>query len=197
MKTQITAYLNTFTTNLLPIRAEAEKQIDSNSKINPDGVIQLLKQPWIAPQSYGILLFPPAEREWMDTFSQNIGCAVPEAYQQLLRITNGCFIYEFSLFGLPKSIYTTGLLNRNAIQPYDLGIANTSWKNEYKVDRNLFHFSGRAYSDDENLGYFMDKDTIISARNNGEIINSWTSFEQFLVDELSVAEKMMLEAQNQ
>ncbi|MBK8807840.1 MAG: SMI1/KNR4 family protein [Bacteroidales bacterium] len=115
-------------------------------------------------------------------------------YKDFLREINGCFIFDFALFGLTPSIYTTGLLDRSKVQCFDLGTANRSWISEYEIDEKLFHFGGRAYSYDENIGYFIDINGIIkSIRINGQIIKEWSDFSEFLRDEIEAAEKMMID----
>jgi len=109
----------------------------------------------------------------------------------------GCFVYDFSLFGLPRSLYTAGLLNRSVLEQYDLGAANTAWIHRYNLDRDLFYIGGRAYSDEENVGYFIDNCKIFSLRQNGEIMRSWTTFIDFLSEEIKACEQLMLKEKNE
>jgi hypothetical protein len=118
-------------------------------------------------------------------------------YQDILSEINGCFVYDFSLFGLPKTMYTTGLLSRTVLEQYDLGTANTNWIHSYDIVKGLFHIGGRAYSNEENVGYFIDNNKIVSIRENGEIVDSWTTFADFLKGEIKVAEQMMLEEKDE
>jgi hypothetical protein len=91
-------------------------------------------------------------------------------------------------------MYSTGLLNRDNLYQFDLGTANQFWKFEYKTNADLFYFGGRAYSFDENIGYFIDgQNKIISLLKTGKQIKSWTNFRDFLSDEISKAEEMMLQ----
>ena len=138
------------------------------------------------------MLFPPVEKTFLTKFEEKTGLSIPPFYQNILLEMNGCFVYGFSLYGLPKTIYTTGLLNRSTLQQFDLGTANTNWILSFKVDKKLFYIGGRSYSYDENIGYFIDKETIRSIRENGEILKSWSSFNNFLNDEIRIAEQMML-----
>lgn len=91
-------------------------------------------------------------------------------------------------------MYTTGLLSRTTLQQFDLGIANTNWKDEYKIDKNFFHIGGNSYSYSENIGYFIDNNnTILSIRTNGQVLNTWDNFKDFLKQEIESSEKTMLD----
>jgi hypothetical protein len=119
---------------------------------------------------------------------------MPDLCKEILSQMNGCFIYKFSLFGLPESMYKNGTLDRKTLNQFDLRTANQHWIREYRLKSNYFHFGGRAYTDNENIGYFLDHDQIIySIRTSGEILKTWTSLKEFLTDEIIEAEKMMRE----
>lgn len=192
MLVQINTFLNCLTSEWLPIKEHANKYIDQNSKICERGIVSIMMQPWIAPQSYGLTLFPPANTGSFKEFERKTGISIPVFYQNLLLKMNGCFVYDFSLFGLPDALYTSGILTRDILQQYDLGIANTEWIRSYNVNNELFYIGGRAYSFEENIGYFVDNSTIISVRENGQIVKSWNSFNDFLNEEITIAEEMML-----
>ncbi len=74
----------------------------------------------------------------------------------------------------------------------DLQTANINWIKEYEVDRKNFHFGGRHYSHTENLGYFFDGDRIMAILANGNIVNEWTNYFDFLFDEIELAEQKAL-----
>jgi|688.fasta_scaffold211250_2 hypothetical protein len=192
MTQEIDNFLNILTPNWKPIKEQTTKYFDTESKIRDDGAAQIFRRPWVAPQNFGLLLFPPVDLEWFDKFNEKTNLTIPKMYQDILSEMNGCFVYDFSLFGLPKTMYTTGLLSRTVLQQYDLGTANTTWIHNYDIDTSLFHIGGRAYSYEENVGYFIDNNKIVSIKENGEIVGSWTTFADFLKEEINIAEQMML-----
>ena len=138
------------------------------------------------------MIFPPAEKLWFEKFYETTGFEIPTLYKEILLKVNGFFVYDFNLFGLPKSIYETGLLERLTLQQFSLESANIYWKTNYKIDKKLFHIGSGRYSDDENFGYFIDGEKILSIRKDGEILNSWNSVKEFLSEETEKAEKNML-----
>ncbi len=83
-------------------------------------------------------------------------------------------------------------MTRSFLQCHDLTRANIDWIKEFDVDQNYFHFGGGHYSYEENAGYFYGQNRIISVRKNGKVVNEWTSFSNFLNDELARAESKML-----
>ena len=193
MTTGVTDFLNNLTAEWETIKQQVTKYFDDESRIREDGAVEIFKRPWIAPQNFGIILFPPVDKSFFVKFKEDTKISIPTFYQDILLKMNGCFVFDFELFGLPKSVYTTGLLDRTTTQQLDLGSANKFWKNSYKLNKNLFYIGARAYSFDENIGYFIDEETIYSIRTNGEVIATWTTFDSFLAAEIKLAEKMMLE----
>ncbi len=178
------------------IKLQAEKCFDSKSKIREDGAAQIFYRPWVAPLNFGILLFPPAKMTWLSEFEARTGKIIPSSYKEVLQNMNGCFIYDMKLFGLPSSIYTTGLLNRAVLQQLDLGDANTFWIHGYNVDESLLYIGGRTYSFNENIGYFTDGENFLVIRTNGEIHANYSTFFEFLKNEIEIVEKMMLDQKN-
>jgi hypothetical protein len=193
MTTEINNFLNHLPSDWEPIKQQAVKYFDTDSKIREDSAAQIFRQPWIAPEAYGLLLFPPAEKSLFQEFQKKTNRIIPKICQEILLSVNGCFVYGFSLYGLPKSIYATGLLDRGGLQQFDLTTAGVDWIKEYDVDQNLFHFGGRRYSYSENIGYFVDNDKILSMRKNGKTLNSWTTIKDFLASEIKIAEQMMID----
>lgn len=192
MTEDVKIFLDKLSNDFSPIVEQAKKYFDNNSKIRKDGAAEIFRRPWVAELNYGLWLFPPVETTWLDNFVERTNKPIPNLYKKLLLELNGCFVYDFSLFGLPKSVYTTGLLDRSTTQQFDLGTANRNWIREYDVDPDLFHIGGRSYSYSENIGYFIDGDTILSIRKSGEIIDTWNTLLEFLSDEIAVSEKRML-----
>jgi hypothetical protein len=197
MQAEIKNYLQGLNKTWQPLKEQAVKYLDQESSILKDGTIQIFRRPWIAQFNYGLIFYPPAQNEYFQLFEQSTKQIVPSFYKAILLQMNGCFIYDFRLFGLPPSLYSKGVLNRSQLQPFDLGAANTDWIKEYIVDKDFFHFGGRAYSLDENIGYFLDKsNNILSIRKNGKQLRQWASFQDFLAEEIPTAEKMMIEERN-
>jgi hypothetical protein len=192
----MTAEIKTFLDNLpdewQAIKQQAIKYFDDNSEIREDGAAQIFKRPWIAPLNFGLLLFPHAKKDFIIAFEHKTGKRIPSIFQNVLLQMNGCFVYDFSLYGLPESMYKRNLLDRSLLQQFDLGAANTHWINEYEINNDLFHIGGRAYSLDENIGYFIDEENnILSIRTNGKQLRKWNTFESFLSEEIKEAEKLM------
>mgnify|MGYP006128358587 CR=1 FL=1 len=174
------------------IKMQGIKYLNQSSTIQ-DGAINILYRPWIAQMNWGITLFQGADKNWFSDFFQKTNKVVPDFYMEFLELINGFFIYDMSLYGLTPSIYNSGLLDRENLQCHDLQSANKDWIKEYKVSHELFHFGSRAYSEEENIGYFSDQDNIIkSIRTNGEVLNQWENFSDFLKDEILEAEKIMI-----
>jgi hypothetical protein len=192
MRIEIKNFLDKLDNDLNPIKEQAIKYYDIDSTIRAKNVVQIFKRPWIAPENFGLVLYPPVEKSWLVEFEKKTGKVIPKIYENVLLQMNGCFVYDFSLFGLPKSIYTKGVLDRSVLQQFDLTTANISWIREYEIDQDLFHIGGRAYSYSENIGYFVDKETILSIKETGEVVNSFATIRDFFVTEIEVAEKMMI-----
>jgi hypothetical protein len=195
MKDQVKRYLDNLPTEFKPVVEQATRyySFDDKADIRKDGAIQIFNRTWVAPGNYGLLLFPPADNKLIAKFEKQNKLKTPKFYKSVLGHMNGCFIYDFALYGLPESMYSSGLLNRSSLYQFDLGTANQFWKYEYETDTdNLFHIGGRAYSFDENIGYFIDSDgNILSLRKNGKQLRAWTNFGDFMKDEIKEAEKMM------
>lgn len=193
MSPEIEKFIESLPPEWTAIKQQAVKYFDADSVLEEDGIAKIFRMPWIAPQCFGLVLYPPAKQEWINKFEEQTGISVPLLYKQVLLKMNGGFIYGLSLYGLPETMYETGLLNRSYLQPLYLGSANTGWIYEYKVDKALFHIGGRSYSDSENIGYFVDGNKIYAIRKNGEVLDSWASFEEFLNKEILLAEQRMLQ----
>lgn len=173
------------------ISSQCHKYLENNSKIDDNNTINIFHRPWVARQNWGIKLFDPIKSSWTKEFKTRTQKEIPDFYKDFLKITNGGFIYDMSLYGLPPTIYKNGLLSRSVLQCHDLTSANNNWIVEYEIEKDCFHFGGRAYTFDENVGYFYKNNEIICLQNSGEIIGKWKDFNDFLNDEIGKAEKMM------
>jgi hypothetical protein len=110
-------------------------------------------------------------------------------------VVNGCSAYGLSLFGLPASLpRDPRLLDRREGQPLDLAEANSSWTREYEGAGDEFHFGGREWTDEENVGYFWSEKRLCSRRSSGEVVGEWENLRAMLSDELSAAERAFTRA---
>jgi hypothetical protein len=176
----------------LAIKKQALKYLKNNSNISVLGTLNIFHRPWIARLNWGLMLYKGAEMKWFEQYREMTKRDIPEFYTNFLQVINGCFIYDISLAGLTPSMYMKGTLDRSILQCHDLKTANIDWIKEYEVDRKYFHFGGRHYSPTENLGYFFDGDKIMAILPNGNIINEWTNYFDFLFDEIELSEQKAL-----
>ena len=192
MKEELVIFLNNLKPEFDSIKLQATKYVDAESNIRDDGAAKIYRRQWVAPQNFGLLLFPPAEEILFKKFHEETNLIIPKLYQDILSQMNGCFVYDFELFGLLE----TNLLDRTILQQHNLKVANVSWITSYNIDENLFHIGGRLYSEIENIGYFIEENKILAIRENGEILNVWTNFSDFLNHEINIAEQIMLDEKN-
>ena len=96
------------------------------------------------------------------------------------------------IYGLTPSLYNNKLLDRTMHQCMSLDQANTQWIKEYNVDKKLFYFGSRAYSNEENIGYFLNGKKIQTILENGEIKNEYISIKEFLEEEIKISEEIYL-----
>ena len=177
----------------ISIKELSIKYLKFGATRNEENTIKIYNQKWEAPLKFAITLFYKSPKDYIEKFETLNDSKIPTVYSKFLQEINGCSFFEFDLFGLTPSIYRSGLLDRSKTQCFDLGTANRNWKLEYRLNEDLFYFGSRAYSFNENIGYFMDNDGAIkSIRKNGQVMNEWTSFSSFLKTELQIAEKMMI-----
>jgi hypothetical protein len=170
----------------LAIKKQAKKYIQNGSNIDNNQRINILHRPWVAPLNWGLMLYKGADTKSIEEAELTIGKTIPDFYKRFLTNFNGCFLYDISMFGVIHS------LTRSFLQCHSLTTANNNWIKEINVDQNLFHFGGGRYSYEENTGYFFGQDKIMSIRKNGKLVNEWSSFSDFLNEELLRAEKEML-----
>jgi len=195
IKVKIVDILNDLPIEFKPLKEQSLKYTQYCSIIDIDDKIQIGHRPWVAPYNFAITLFPPAKKAWVSKFKKKHGISIPLIYQKFLLTLNGCFCYGISLFGLMPSMQESiPLIDRSKLQCHDLSLANKYWINSYDIGKSSFYFGSRAYSFDENVGYFIFGDNSINTiRENGEIISTYISFDDFLEKELCIAESMMKE----
>lgn len=174
---------------LTPLREHAERYTRYCSSIDLDKTLQIAHQPWAAPEAYAIRLFAPAKKAWFARFRERSGKAIPVPYQEFLLCINGCSLHDLDLFGLPPSMQgRPPVLDRTRSQPLDLGSANRNWIAGYATDTGQFHFGSRAWTEEENVGYFWSEQGLRAVRSSGEVVGEWRDLAGLLADELPVAE---------
>jgi len=164
------------------------------SSIAIDDTLQLGHQPWVAPEAYAVRFFAPAKKAWVAAFQERTGRAIPPSYREVLLAVNGCSFYDLELYGLPPSMQgSMPRLDRSRPQPLDLATANLGWVHEYATDAGQFHFGGRSWTPEENVGYFwLDArtPTLRSVRKSGEVVGEWMDLRALLADELEAVERL-------
>ncbi|MFN3653062.1 MAG: SMI1/KNR4 family protein [Armatimonadota bacterium] len=191
---QIVDRLSALPPDLAVIREHAQRYARYCSSIATDETLQIAHQPWEAPESYALRLYAPAKKAWFAGFTKRTGCQIPAAYRELLLSVNGCSVHDLDLFGLPPSLQArVPTLDRTRSQPLDLGAANLNWVHQYAKRDGEFHFGGRAWSDDENIGYFWGNHGLRALRASGEVVGVWSDLPSLLRDELPVAERLVTE----
>jgi len=193
MNETILKKIDSYSDLYLPLKQQAYKYINNNSNISKNKTLNIFHRPWVAPLNWGIKFFEKAKLNWFEIFQEKTNKKIPNFYKEFLMEINGCFIYDLSLYGLTPSIYTKGLLDRSQSQCHDIGSANSTWIHSYEIEQDCFYFGGRAYNFEENVGYFCNKENkIISILKNGKIVSEWNTFTDLLLEEIPLAEKMML-----
>ncbi|MGZ8940983.1 MAG: hypothetical protein ACXW32_17395 [Limisphaerales bacterium] len=155
-----------------------------------DETINIAHQPWIAPLSYAIRLYPAAKSGWFAKYRKLHGLTIPTVVRSILSVANGLHVFGFSIYGMPPSMLKVPpMLDRSRMQCFDIGTANTSWKHAYGMQAEAFLFGGREYSDEQNCGYFLRGNTIVSKLRGGQTVGEWNELVGFLRDELKTAEE--------
>jgi hypothetical protein len=180
---------------LTPLCQLVERYASRGVVERSDGALQIAPTPWVGTEAFALVLFPPAEPAWILAFEERTGSTIPALYAEFLRATNGCFAFDFSLYGLPPAMQgARPRLDRATLQPLDLDLANRSWIREFRTRPDGLYVGGRSWSDKANCGYFLAADgSIRSALRTGDSIGAWSSLELMLVAELPVAEARALE----
>ena len=177
-----------------PIVEHAARYTRYCSSIATGETLQIGHAPWVAPEAYAFRLFPVAKKAWFQRFREDTGRPIPSGYRDFLLGANGCSAYGLSLYGLPPSLQRDPpVLDRARPQPLDLGAANRHWAREYQGSGGAFHFGGRAWSREENVGYFWAEGGLRSLRRGGEVAGEWPDLPALLAEELAAAERLQAE----
>jgi hypothetical protein len=144
-------------------------------------------KPEVAPQYYQIVFWSGVNDQIIEQYTDKFDLVFPEKYKEILKYFNGVSVVGLDIFGIPKSILNEpALLDRSSRQCLDISTANQHWIHEYNIDKSLFHFGGRHYSDELNCGFFMSNEgTIFSYLKTGEVVGNWNSLEEFFRSEIS------------
>ena len=174
-----------------PIHRLGERLLRYGAQSAP-GHLRIGHRPWVGPENYALILFPPSSPEGLADFETRHRRPLPGHLREFLGTTNGVIAYGISLYGLtPSTQGNPPLMDRSAIQCHDLGIANTDWFLEYPPQAGTCHFGSRTFGWADKLGYFMDgsgKIRSISEKHRA-VRNEWGSFPEFLSHELAAAEQ--------
>ena len=188
----ITQQLDAYSDALAPLREAASRYLKYPSVLAKDGVMNIGHRPWVAELNYMFMLYPGIESDALEQYSQRFRIEIPQMYAKVLAELNGAFCFGMSLCGVPRSMLgNPPLLDRTILRCHDLATAATRWVCEYPVPMGCFHFGGRHFSSKANVGYFIDEDIrILCIKKNGEVVGRWTSFAEFLADELKASEEL-------
>ncbi|MDB5276156.1 MAG: hypothetical protein JWR61_1111 [Ferruginibacter sp.] len=182
----INQIIDAYPDEYLAIKKQAKKYVQNASNIDDNQGVNILHRPWVARLNWGLMIYKGADTKRIDEAEATISKTIPNFYKCFLTNINGCFLYDISMFGLIHS------LTRSFLQCHSLTTANNDWIKGFNVDQSFFHFGGGYYSDKENTGYFYGQGKIMSIRKNGKLVNEWSSFSDFLNEELLRAENEML-----
>jgi hypothetical protein len=175
---------------LEPLKAKAKAYLKYPSSLGEDGALRIGHRPWVARLNYMLTLYPGIDTTGLDKYCRTFSIEIPGIYADFLRVINGAFCFGISLCGVPPSMLgDPPQLYAATLQCHDLATAAKQWIRDYAVSLRLFHFGGRDFSETEIVGYFIGEGPrILCVRKNGEVIAEWTSFTDFLSDELAESE---------
>ena len=188
----LSALLAHWPASLAPLRNLALRLLSRGASQRDDGALLIGPTRWVGPEAHALVLFPPARTEWVDQLPNATARPLPAHYAEVLRAMNGCFAFGLALFGLAPSLQADPpRLNRRALQPLDLGTANTVWVNEYRGPAlSGSYIASRPYSREANVGYFSSKGgDVRGILPDGSTVAVWASMEEMLASELAAAER--------
>jgi len=159
-----------------------------SSFVQATGGLHISRRPKVAPEAFAVVLFLPLEAELISRYERAHSVSIPAAFRDILRLLNGAFLFELSLFGIPPSMVLGGL-DRSVLQPHDVSSANHDWRRPYQAPADRFHFGGGPLSEDEDVGYFLLEDgSVESYRQAGQMVQAWPDFRSFLLEEIARSE---------
>jgi hypothetical protein len=158
--------------------------------VQSTGGLHISPRPKVGPKAFAVVLFLPLEGDAISRYEQAHSVSFPAGFRDILGLLNGAFIFELSFFGIPPTMVTGGL-DRSVLQPHDVCTANRHWRAPYNVPDDRFHIGGGPFSNDENVGYFLQKNgSVESYRHGGQIVCAWPDYESFLTAEIARSETM-------
>jgi len=170
--------------DLAPLQASATRYLQYGTQLE-NGALLIAPMPWIGSRANAFWLYEPLPDAWRLTAFN-----IPDFYASILSRMNGCFAFKLALYGVPSQ---SGLLNRSSLRPLALESAARHWGREFDPPPGAFHFGGSPFNSSENVGYFYADDRFLSLRRGGQVAREWSSFADFLSDELARLEQRALE----
>lgn len=176
--------------DLQPLAAAVRLHCSRGVSVQADGAVQVGAMPWVGPEAFAFVLYPPARPAWLRDFGHRNGRAIPDYYGTVLTALNGCFAFGLALYGLPPSLQEGAPhLDDRTLQPLDLDAANRYWAREYRGAEGEFHIGGRTWTPTESVGYFVaSTGQWRSRRTEGEVLREWPSLRDLLAEELPAVE---------
>ena len=108
-----------------PIAEAAVRYSDYPSKIGEDETLYVGHRPWVAPQSYTIIVYQGMDKDIVEAYQARFGIEIPQSYAELLYNIGGAFLFGMSLYGIPRSMVgDPSVLDRSKLQCLDLATAN-------------------------------------------------------------------------
>jgi hypothetical protein len=185
-------FIDSLITDLRPAQDVATRLLGEGPENDiQDGVIRISKRRKIGTEAYAIILYKGLSDEDIQKYERMHQFKIHPSYRNILLSINGAFLFQMSLFGIPPSMNSNTLfLDRSVLQPHDLSTAHLSWRHEFKNCEELFHFGGGPWSFTDNVGYFLDTNgKIYSVLKDGNIVDSWSDFKEFISIELERSEQ--------
>lgn len=175
---------------LRPLEEAVRRHYARGASVRPDGTIQVGPMPWVGPEAFAFVLYPPPRPAWLAAFERRTGRPIPDALRIVLAALNGCFAFGLALYGLPPSLQESApRLDDRTLQPLDLEAANRNWAREYRDADGEFHFGGCTWTPTENVGYFCTATgQFRSRRKEGEVLREWLTIHDLLAEELPSVE---------
>ena len=156
------------------------------------GTYCISHRPNIAPKAFAIWIFPGIDEITISQYEKTNKVTIPDVYRDFLYTMNGATIFKLDLFGIPLSMVNEPpTVDRSTVTPKDISIANKrSLSEKSNKENSIFVFGGGPWTLEERVRYFLnEKEQVFSFKSNGEQVGQWSSFKQFLKEEIVRVEK--------